>query len=498
MAFLLAPSRPRASTRRFVGGIVVAVVVLRLGYVVGPLFSDEGGFWLVAKDWHAGGPNLYGHYFVDRPPLLMALYRLAVLTGWPPTIRLLATAFAVLLVVSAAAAAHQFVGSRGVRWAALVAGAFAVTPLVMAQEADGEVFAAPLVMLSVALTLAAVRREGRSAFVTAVLAGLAAGAAVMVKQNFGDAVVFAGALLVAMLLQRRIAPRAAAWVAAGGVLGGGLVVAAALAYVVWSRVAIATAYQAVFGFRGTALDVIEDHSLHASLGRALVVAGLAVLCGALPLLLALVGETFRCSLRGPPVAWAVAATAGFESVSIVLGGSYWPHYLLQLAPVLALAAGLWAPDAVRVRAAVVLTVVSALLATVWVTAGGTAYRNHGAVVGGYLRQLGRPGDTATVLFGNADVQQASGMRSPYEYLWTLPMRTLDPRLSGLRAVLRGPHAPTWVVAWSSLDPWNIDSHDLTRLALATHYRHVSDVCGHAIYLHDGVTRSLAAGPPVCR
>ena len=199
----------RALPRRFRFVVGVAVLVLRLGYVVGPLFSDEGGFWWWRQDWHAGGPNLYGHYFVDRPPLLMALYRLAVLTGWPPTIRLLATAFAVLLVV-AAAAAHQVVGPRGVRWAALVAGAFAVTPLVMAQEADGEVFAAPLVMLSVALTLAAVRREGRSAFGTAVLAGLAAGAAVMVKQNFGDAVVFAGALLVAMLVQRRIAPRAAA------------------------------------------------------------------------------------------------------------------------------------------------------------------------------------------------------------------------------------------------------------------------------------------------
>ncbi len=494
---LLAPSVPRVSTRRFVAGVVVAVLVLRLGYVVGPLFSDEGGFWLVAQDWHAGGPHLYGHYFVDRPPLLMALYRLAVLTGWPPTIRLLATAFAVLLVVSAAAAAHQVVGPRGVRWAALAAGAFAVTPLVMAQEADGEVFAAPLVMLSVALTLAAVRREGRSAFGTAVLAGLAAGAAVMVKQNFGDAVVFAGALLVAMLVQRRIAPRAAAAVAAGGVAGGGLVVAAALAYVAWSRVGLAAAYQTVFGFRGTALDVIEDHSLHASLSRALVVAGLAVLCGAVPLLVALASETLRCSFRGPPVAWAVAVTAAFELVSILLGGSYWPHYLLQLAPVLALAAGVWAPDAVRVRAAVVLVAVSAVLATLVVTAQGTTYGQRGAVVADYLHRASRPGDTATMLFGNADVQQASGMRSPYDHLWTLPMRTLDPRLAGLRAVLRGPVAPTWVVAWSGLDPWNIDSHDLTRLTLATHYRRVADVCGHGIYLHDGVRRALPPGRTGC-
>jgi 4-amino-4-deoxy-L-arabinose transferase-like glycosyltransferase len=494
---LLAPSTPRVSSRRFVVGVVAAVVVLRVGYVVGPLFSDEAGFWVVAQDWHAGGPNLYGHYFVDRPPLLMALYRLAVLSGWPPTIRLLATAFSVLLVVSAAAAARQVVGPRGVRWAALVAGAFTVTPLLMAQEADGEVFAAPLVMLSLALTLAAVRRRGRSALVTAVLAGIAAGAAVMVKQNFGDAVVFAVVLLVALLAQRRMVPKDAAVVAAGGVLGGGLVVGAALAFVAWSRVGLATAYQAVFGFRGTALDVIEDHSLHAPLHRAVEMTGLAVLAGALPLLVVLLSESVRCRFRGPPVAWAVGATAAFESVSIALGGSYWPHYVLQLAPVLALAAGLWAPDALRVRAAVLLTTVSAVVAAVVVTAGGTAYGGTAERVGAYLRASGRPGDTATVLFGNAEIQQTSGMGSPYDQLWTLPMRTLDPHLSRLRAVLRSPHAPTWVVAWGNLDPWNIDAHDRTRLALATHYRRVASVCGHQIYLHDGVRRPLL-GPSTCR
>lgn len=495
MAFaLLGPSVPRVSSRRFVAAVIAVVLVLRVGYVVGPLFNDEAGFWVVAKDWHAGGPNLYGHYFVDRPPLLMALYRLAVLSGWTGTIRLLATAFSVLLVVSAAAAAHQVVGSRGVRWATLAAAAFAVTPLLMAQEADGEVFAAPLVMLSLALTLAAVRRTGRAAFGPALLAGLAAGSAVMVKQNFGDGVVFAVVLLAALLAQRRIVPRDAAVVAAGGVLGGALVIAAALALVAWTRVGFATAYQAVFGFRGTALDVIEDHSLHAPLLRAVEMTGLAVLAGALPMLVVLLGESVRCRFRGPPVAWAVAGTAAFESGSIALGGSFWPHYMLQLGPVLALSAGLWAPDEVRVRLATLFAVVSAVVAALAVTAGGSVYHGRGAAVGDYLRQSSHPGDTLTVLYGNADIQKTSGMGSPYVHLWTLPMRTLDPHLSGLRAVLRGPEAPTWIVAWGDLDPWGIDSHDLTRLTLATHYHRVQDVCGHEVYLHDGLRRTLPAAP----
>jgi hypothetical protein len=63
-------------------------------------------------------------------------------------------------------------------------------------------------------------------------------------------------------------------------------------------------------------------------------------------------------------------------------------------------------------------------------------------------------------------------------------------------VLTGPRAPTWVVVWSDLDAWQIDAHDRTRLVLATHYRKVTDACGHPVYLHDGVRRSLA--PPPCR
>ena len=89
------------------------------------------------------------------------------------------------------------------------------------------------------------------------------------------------------------------------------------------------------------------------------------------------------------------------------------------------------------------------------------------------------------------------MASPYQQLWTLPMRTLDPRLSQLRSVLRGPEAPTWVVAWGNLDPWHIDASGLTRRTLAAHYEPVADVCGHGVYLHDGLQRDLA--PPVrCR
>ncbi len=58
------------------------------------------------------------------------------------------------------------------------------------------------------------------------------------------------------------------------------------------------------------------------------------------------------------------------------------------------------------------------------------------------------------LGGRADVQLASGLGSPYEHLWSLPARTRDPRSERLAAVLDGPRAPTWFLAWAGLDAWD--------------------------------------------
>jgi hypothetical protein len=487
-------SSAQVSDRRFVLLVVVAVALARTMYFAGPLAADEGGYLLVAGQWHAGGPHLYGHYFVDRPPLLIGFYRLAVVTGIDRLPRLIATVLACVFVMSAAWATHQLVGSRGAKWAAVTAGAFVVTPLVMAQEANGEILALPFVMLSVALTLAAVRRVS---FPLAVAAGLCAGTAVMVKQNFGDAVVFASVFLVASVWQRRLAWREGLRIAAGGVVGGAVVLLGTAAFVVWSRVGFATAYQDVFGFRSTALDVIEDHSLHAPMMRALRLTGAAVVTGMVPLAVLLLLDAGRCRFRGPPVAWAVAATLAFESLSIAVGGSYWQHYLLQLAPMLALGVGVWAADSVRLRTAAVLIVASAVVSTTYTVDTGSAFGRSGYAVGSWVRRSATAGDTATVLYGNADVQQASGLASPYQQLWSLPMRTFDPHLRRLRHVLVGPRAPTWVVIWGGLDMWHIDPRDRTGLELATHYRRVADLCGHSVYLRDGVQRRFASPPRLC-
>ena len=113
----------RFSLPRFLLWVLAAAVLVRSAYLLGPLSPDEAGYLLVARDWHLGGPNLYGHYWVDRPPGLIALFRLAGLTGWDPAIRVLAVPFVSLFVVSAAWAGDQVAGPRAGRWAALTGAA---------------------------------------------------------------------------------------------------------------------------------------------------------------------------------------------------------------------------------------------------------------------------------------------------------------------------------------------------------------------------------------
>ena len=75
-----APS-PGSPALRFLVPLCVVVAVVRVTYVLRPLRNDEGGYLLVARQWHSGGEFLYGDYFVDRPPLLLLVFRAAALTG---------------------------------------------------------------------------------------------------------------------------------------------------------------------------------------------------------------------------------------------------------------------------------------------------------------------------------------------------------------------------------------------------------------------------------
>jgi hypothetical protein len=108
-----------------------------------------------------------------------------------------------------------------------------------------------------------------------------------------------------------------------------------------------------------------------------------------------------------------------------------------------------------VAATVALVVASSVVSLVGWTVGWV----HGRVpvevrTGEAIAAVARPGDRVLVYGGRADIQWASGTESPYPYLWSLPMRTLDPRLDDLEAVLTGNDPPAWFVEATHINAWS--------------------------------------------
>ena len=100
-----------------------------------------------------------------------------------------------------------------------------------------------------------------------------------------------------------------------------------------------------------------------------------------------------------------------------------------------------------------------------------------------IGRAARPGDTLVVYGGRADIQWASGLRSPYPHLWSLPMRTLDPDLSELGDLLTGPAAPTWFVEFTYLDTWSETGTQRISDELIERYQYVTTVCGQYRVYH---------------
>ena len=126
---------------------------------------------------------------------------------------------------------------------------------------------------------------------------------------------------------------------------------------------------------------------------------------------------------------------------------------------------------------VAFTVLSSVLAFVEWERTIDRYLPTEYLTGGAIAGAASPGDTLVVYGGRADIQWASGLPSPYEHLWSLPMRTLDPDLKELESVLTGPAAPTWVVQFKRLDEWSEAGTDGIREELLEDYELVAIACG---------------------
>jgi hypothetical protein len=498
----------RLHGRICVPGAVLAVgastVLLRLPYVAAPLSSDEGGFLVLARQWHEAGPggSLYGSFWVDRPPLLVATFQLADALGGRTPLRLIGAVAAAVTVVAVGLTVHRVCGPRPAVWASAVACGLLVSPGVGGVNVDGELLAAPYVAVGIAATVVALTTPALSrARWASAAAGACAVAAVLVKQNMLDVFVFSAAFgfltwrsghVVFTRLRRLTAP----WL-----VGAAASLFSVLGFAALHGTTPGEVFFAMYPFRVRAAQVIAvrmDGAYAERLTR-LVESGLLsggpLVIAALLVLLALRRTTPGHPLARP-FAGAVVVLAGYVVVSMALGGNWWLHYLVQLAVPTSLAAGLVVASVPRPGVRLV-ALVAGVGALGW--ASGLVARTDasGQDIGRAIAKVEAPGDTIVSALGDGDVVAASGLDSPYPYLWSLPSRVLDPRMSALAGTLDGTHAPTWLVVRGHRTYEELANH-ATGAALRTRYRPVSEVCGRTVFLRSDAVRRAPEGPPSCR
>ena len=486
------PERQR--TLWLLGGCIVLALLLRAPYLSTPLGRDEGGIAYIARSWSGGHGSLYGAYFLDRPPLLVGLFKIAVLGG-DRGVRVLGALAAVALVVVIALLGRAVAGPRAARIAGLLAALLTGSVSIGAVHTPGELLAAVPSTLSV-LCLILAYRSRHARFVLA--AGALAVVAALVKQSFLDAGV-AGVAFVAVsaACNRDVRLR---WPLAYGA-GAAIPLAALVAWLAAARVPLGDFIYVLVGFRLDLLQTIagSDIPLQERL------AGLAVpaLASGLVLVVAAAVMGLR-RLRGDRTlvvtfsAWLAAATIG-----VLAGGYYASHYLIELVPVSCVAAAVGIAGA---RAQTRVAVLAACTAVALTTAlGGAVYlalhppRRPELAVARYVRDHARPGDTQYVMYAQPNVLYYAGLPSPYPYVWSLMVRAMPGARAQLQRLLSSTARPTWLVQWQDADRWQLDPDDSMDSLLARGYRLAAIVCDHPIYLRNDrpaaprVTRSGCPG-----
>lgn len=469
--------------------VMAAVVLIRLPFLAALPSPDEAGLLIVGGQWHDGA-SLYGDFWVDRSPMLLGVYEIAAELGGVIVLRLLGLVAVITTVLLCALTARRLGGERAAFWAAATAALLTASPWLGTERVNAEILATPWIALGVYAAVRAVE-EPRLLRWPAVV-GAATLAAVATKQNLADAGIFLVALLGASVVARSLSFRAAVRIAVVAALGA---VAAALLLVLWAwarGTTPADLFDALFAFRLRAADVLSATPTSGSLDRRTEVWARSVLTGHVILVVAVLLAPWWRRFRSPATV-ALALTTAYGCFSVVASGSWWSHYLVQLAVPVAIGVGLVAARTRRIVPVVVAYGVAAALVGVAVMRPLLVTEGWQVAIGRMIAEVAEPDDTVVNAWGRPDLVLASGLRSPYEHLWSLPIRTDDPQLDGFRDLLDGPDAPTWLVTPGSLGAPGI-TPDAADADVERLYRPVATLCGREILLRRDIDRPVPSAP----
>jgi len=326
--------------------------------------------------------------------------------------------------------------------------------------------------------------------------------AALVKQSFVDVFVFAAAALVVHARQGKGDGRRTLALTGAVATGALLTCVPVLGVAALLGTGPLELWDAIVVFRGEAAAVIAASATEATAQR-LVILIAALVATALPLVvLSVLPALFRpptapstvpdgSGLEGSePTAQPTtdlrlpaAMLLAWELFSVIFGGSYWLHYLVALVPGVALLVGVAFqrhPSGGRgLRAAIAVASISTIV-TIAVNVIHPEHVPEQASID-YLRAQAAPGDTGVVAFGAPNILYSAGLTSPYQHLWSLPVRVRDPQLNDLAAVLAGPNRPDWlVVTGSSIATWGVDE-DVAQPLVERYYTFRAAAGGFHIY-----------------
>jgi 4-amino-4-deoxy-L-arabinose transferase-like glycosyltransferase len=438
-------------------------MLLRAPFLVTGLSTDEGGYAYVAQQWSRGA-DLYGTAWLDRPQGLLLTYRALLAiddSGW--TVRLGMVLAGAIITVALGAIGWLLVNRATGVAAALLYAVAGVAPHLEGMTLNGELLAAAPATVSIALAVRWWRRGGSLWWLAG--AGLLAGTALTMKQSGIDGLVVGAILLV---LVRRWRPALVFAAGAAAPLLACVVHGIALG---WS-----TYWTALIGYQLSALgsDGANASTRWTDLGRHAgdVAVDLAVVT---------LVSVFGWRRLERPARWLLAGWLTAGLIGVNLGGSYWPHYFVQLLPPLVLLAAA-AVTGLRSRpwrlvagGAVVLPTLVWLAALVPMspdrraeTIPYDALAARDDRIAAVIRASTTPQEQIYVLESEAYLYFAAQRRSPYPYLWGKPIDKIPDALPRLRSMLASPQRPALVVL--DTPPAAVDPSGGIAAELAKHYR----------------------------
>lgn len=468
------------------------VIVLRMPFINVPLGIDEGGDSFVARAWGSTEGSMYGGSWLDRPPLLVLIYKVGVLGG-DLGVRLLGMLAALLLLTATMVIAHRIAGARAARITGVI------TAVMTSSVVLGAVFTGNELLASVPATYSILAlmwaRDAQRPRRWLYAAGLFATCALLIKQSFGEVLVAGIIFLLVSWLTRTRSGFDITWV--WWWLAG--IVTPLLVTFAWFEAYSVGARSFVYAVAGFRLDSLAQlsGSPHGA-GSMLLRLGLpiALVSGCLFLVPWAVSWLVR-RRTDPQLVLPLGAWLLIGFIAIAGGGNYYPHYFIQPVAALAVLSGC-ALAATRRQRLALSTAFMVVVLAIGNVAVGSALRSmdppqqRTLAVADYLQSNAHPGDTLYVLYARANLLYYADMETPYPYSWAQMVRTVPNAENRLRDMLRSPvERPTWIVQWQRATIFGMDASGETRRLIAKHYVEADEICGKRVLIRrDEAVRPL--------